>query len=196
MVSRAAALSVGAGQDDRTLVERAAKGDSWALRALYDRHAGRLLALALRTLGSRGDADEVVQETFVDAWRRAREFDEGRGSVGAWLTTLARTRAIDRLRSRAASGRAASSAAAEPADPPAGPPELAARAEVGLRVRDALGTLPSEQREALELAYFEGLSHREIAERTGEPLGTVKTRVRLGMEKLQGILADLGGSVS
>ncbi|HUB08512.1 MAG TPA: sigma-70 family RNA polymerase sigma factor [Myxococcales bacterium] len=174
-------------------MNRVARGDQWALRALYDRYASRLTALALRSLGNRGEADEIVQETFVEAWKRAREFDPSRGSVGAWLTTIARTRAIDRLRSLSASKRAATASAAEPLPSPVNPGEEAAQRQAAARVRAALATLPAEQREALELAYFEGLSHREIAERTGQPLGTVKTRVRLGMEKLLACLGDLGG---
>ncbi|MHB8419302.1 MAG: RNA polymerase sigma factor [Myxococcales bacterium] len=192
MGSKTAIAPLAEGRDEEALVRRVADGDSWALRALYDRYAPRLMALALRCLNTRGDAEEIVQETFVEAWRRAREFDPIRGSPGAWLTTIARTRSIDRLRSRAVAGRVRAASAAEPPEPPEGPGEEAARRQAAARVRAALETLPVEQREALELAYFEGLSHSEIAGRTRQPLGTVKTRVRLGMEKLLARLSDLG----
>ncbi len=172
-------------------VKRVAGGDSSALRELYRRYAGRVQAIALRCLGVRGDAEEVVQETFVEVWRRAKDFDDRRGTVGAWLTTIARTRAIDRLRSRGSASRVSTASAAEAVDPVPSPGDNAMQRQAQERVRQALDTLPAEQRQALELAYFEGLSHSEIAQRTGQPLGTVKTRVRLGMEKLQRILQDL-----
>lgn len=175
-------------------MKRVAGGDQPALRELYQRYAGRVQAIAQRCLGVRGDAEEVVQETFVEVWRRARDFDDARGSVGAWLTTIARTRAIDRLRSRTSAYRASTASAAEAPEPSPSPGDFAMQRQTQERVRRALETLPAEQRLALELAYFEGLSHSEIAQRTGQPLGTVKTRVRLGMEKLQGFLKDLVGA--
>jgi RNA polymerase sigma-70 factor, ECF subfamily len=147
------------------------------------------MGVALRVLRERSEAEEVLQDTFLEVWRRAREYSPARGTVEAWLLTIARTRAIDRLRSRSARGRMVEAKSAEP--PEAGPklPDvLSAAAEDAQRVQAALLGLPVEQRMALELAYWEGLSQTEIAERTGQPLGTVKTRVRLALLKLAGKL--------
>lgn len=147
------------------------------------------MGVALRVLRERGDAEEVLQETFIEVWRRAREYTSSRGTVEAWLLTIARTRAIDRLRSRAARGRMAEAKSAEPAESsPSLPDALSAAAQDAQRIQAALATLPGEQRVALELAYWEGLSQTEIAERTGQPLGTVKTRVRLALLKLAALL--------
>ena len=147
------------------------------------------MGVALRVLRERADAEEVLQETFIEVWRRAREYAPSRGSVEAWLLTIARTRAIDRLRSRAARGRMAEAVSAEPAQAvPKLPDMLSATAEDAMRVQAALCALPVEQRMALELAYWEGLSQTEIATRTGQPLGTVKTRVRLALLKLARLL--------
>jgi RNA polymerase sigma-70 factor (ECF subfamily) len=183
-------------REESALVKRVAGGDQSALRELYQRYAGRVLAIAQRCLGVRGDAEEVVQETFVEIWRRAGDFDDRRGSVGAWLTTIARTRAIDRLRSRSSANRASQASAAEAPEPVPSPGDSAIQRQTQERVRGALAGLPAEQRQVLELAYFEGLSHSEIAQRTGQPLGTVKTRVRLAMEKLQKALQDLAAGSS
>src|SRR5262249_30473398 len=155
------------------------RGDGGALRVLYDRCAGRVLAIALRVLGSRGDAEEIVQEVFIQVWNRAGDYDPERGGALAWVVTMARSRAIDRLRSRGAQARAAAALDPDPLTPPP-PSELAEERQLRERVGAALATLPVEQRRAIELAYFEGLSQSEIAGVTGDPLGTVKTRVRLG----------------
>jgi RNA polymerase sigma-70 factor (ECF subfamily) len=173
------------------LLARAGRGDADALEALYRRHGPRAMGVALRVLRERSDAEEVLQETFVEVWRRAREYSSSRGTVEAWLLTITRTRAIDRLRSRAARGRMAEAKSAEP--PESGPqlPEaLSAAAQDAARVQVALATLPPEQRVALELGYWEGLSQTEIADRTGQPLGTVKTRVRLALLKLAALLGS------
>jgi RNA polymerase sigma-70 factor, ECF subfamily len=171
------------------LLGRAGRGDADALEALYRRHGPRAMGVALRVLRVRSDAEEVLQETFVEVWRRAREYTPSRGTVEAWLLTIARTRAIDRLRSRAARGRMAEAKGAEPPEPgPSLPDALAVAAQDAGRVQAALAELPKDQRVALELAYWEGLSQTEIAERTGQPLGTVKTRVRLALLKLAGLL--------
>jgi RNA polymerase sigma-70 factor (ECF subfamily) len=147
------------------------------------------MGVALRVLKERSDAEEVLQETFLEVWKRAREYTPSRGTVEAWLLTIARTRAIDRLRSRSARGRMVEAKSAEPPDSgPSLPDALSVAAQDARRVQAALATLPSEQRRALELAYWEGLSQTEIAERTGQPLGTVKTRVRLALLKLSGLL--------
>lgn len=178
-------------EGDRQLATRIALGDSVALRQLYDRCVGRAYAIALRILRIRAEADEVVQETFLQVWKKAREYDPSRGGIEGWVVTIARTRAIDRVRERGASTRLTEHIQLEPvpqsARPPA-PQEVAESHQEQARVRAALEQLPPEQRAVLELAFYEGLSHREISERTGVPLGTVKTRVRLAMQKLAALL--------
>jgi RNA polymerase sigma-70 factor, ECF subfamily len=179
--------------DDRRLVERAAAGDAAALRSLYERYSGLGLALALRIVGRRSEAEEVLQEAFLAVWRRAPEYDAGRGEVGAWITTIVRTRALDRVRARAAAARMVAAQAAEPAPPPPPSPlEDAERKRAREEVGAALAALPDEQRRALELAYYDGLSQTEIAARTGAPLGTVKTRIKLAVDKLAGLLGGRG----
>jgi RNA polymerase sigma-70 factor (ECF subfamily) len=163
------------------------------MRMLYARCAGRAWAVALRVLGSRADAEEVLQETFLDVWRRAREFDPSRGGVETWVTTIARTRAIDRKRAMGTVSRTNEDVALQPppvSASPVSPVEAAAQGQDQARVAAALHELPPEQRTVVELAYFEGLSQREIADRTGDPLGTVKTRARLALEKLATLLKD------
>jgi len=170
-----------------------AAGGGDALRALYRSCGGKVMAVALRILRDRGEAEDVVQETFLELWRRGDAYDARRASPSTWAIVIARSRAIDRLRARTASARAAAAREEEPRpDPPALEP-VEAREERE-RVLGALAELPPEQREAVELAYFEGLSHREIAGRTGQPLGTVKTRVRLAMEKLEARLVAQEGT--
>jgi RNA polymerase sigma-70 factor (ECF subfamily) len=176
--------------DDVPLCAQVARGDARALRSLYERHAGRVKAVALRVLASAPEAEEIVQETFVEVWRRSSQYDRGRGAVRAWIVTIARSRAIDRLRSRGAGERTVAGLARE--DRPTGGPSPLEDVEQRIereRVARALAELPDPQRRVIELAYFEGKTQREIAEVTGEPLGTIKTRVRLAMEKLAGLLA-------
>jgi RNA polymerase sigma-70 factor (ECF subfamily) len=180
---------------DRALLQQVALGNSAAMRTLYERCAGRAWAVTLRILGSRADAEEVLQEAFLEVWRRAREFDPSRGGVETWVMTIARTRAIDRKRSMGTVARVAEEAAAEPppvSATPVDPSESAEQGQERARVAAALRELPPEQRQVVELAYFEGLSQREIAERTGDPLGTVKTRARLALEKLATLLGPPG----
>lgn len=173
--------------EDGTVLEGVRRGDARALEQLYRLHSPRLYALLLRMLRETADAEEVLQETFVDAWRRAGEYAVSRGSVDAWLITIARSRAIDRIRHRGARLRLVrqNELLAPAGAPAADPPDVHAET----RLRRALGTLPPEQRRALELAYWQGLSQSEISEHTGDPLGTVKTRVRLGLQRLAEILA-------
>lgn len=162
-------------------------GETDALAELYDRYAGILLAVARRILGAAGDAEEVLQEVFLQAWNQAERYDAERSSVSTWLILIARTRALDRLRSRGAQQRTAAAVAAEPPAPDTSSrlDEHVLRAERRRRVRGALAEIPEEQRRVLELAFYEGLSQSEIATRTGAPLGTVKTRALLGMKKLR-----------
>ena len=179
---------------DRELLARVARGDVTALRALYDQHASRAITIAFRILRNREEAENVVQETFLEVWRRSAQFDPGRGGAVAWVVTIARSRAIDRLRARTIAGRTIASAS-EDADgllpTPAPSPALEAeRRRDERRVAAALGALPAAQRRTIELAYFEGLSQSEIAVKTASPLGTVKMRVKLAMAKLADLLGD------
>jgi RNA polymerase sigma-70 factor (ECF subfamily) len=175
-------------ETDRALIARIEARDADALAALYDRHAARLLGLASRILGAGGEAEEVVQELFLYVWRAAATFDPERGSVLAWLLVATRSRAIDRLRARRpiSTGGAMKSLDEMPESASAGSVEgdSAAREWEAICLA-AIRELPPEQRRVLELAYFEGLTHTEIAEKTATPLGTVKTRARLGLMKLR-----------
>jgi RNA polymerase sigma-70 factor, ECF subfamily len=161
----------------KTLLRRIASGDQKALGELYDLFAGFAYGLALRILHDATEAEDVVQEVFVQAWRQSSRYDPVRGSPEAWLCTMARTRALDRLRRRVARREEPSESAPSPSGAP--------RAEEALTVRKALQGLPLDQRRALELAYYEGLTQTEIAQHLGEPLGTIKTRIRSGMIRLR-----------
>jgi RNA polymerase sigma-70 factor, ECF subfamily len=185
--------------DDAALVLRVARGDERALGALYDRWSPLVFSLCAHILGDDDEAEEAVEETFWQAWRQAARYDAGRGAVSTWLTTIARSRALDRLRARrrrqeqpmtnlAETDRAQVDATVRRSDDPARDAELTERRSL---VRQALLALPLEQREVIELAYFRGFSQSEIAEHTGQPLGTTKTRVRLAMEKLRDRLGIL-----
>jgi RNA polymerase sigma-70 factor, ECF subfamily len=186
------------GADDRVgdvaALTRMAQGDGDALAELYDRHARPVYSLALRILRDVRDAEDVVQEVFAQAWRQASRYSASRGVVAAWLLTLARSRAIDRLRARRARPEGLSDERAATHLIDARPPidwQLLS-AEQAARVRAALDDLPVLQRVAIELAYFEGLTHVEIADRLEQPLGTVKTRIRLALGKLREVLAGAG----
>lgn len=176
----------GAMDADVDVVMRVAAGDRDAVAELYDRHASRVLGLAYRIVQNSSDAEDVVQEVFSQAWRTAPAYRATRGTVAGWLLMMARTRAIDRLRSR--QGKQASVGAdrleSVPSDSPAVPDQLIA-SEQAVQVREAMLELPADQRTALELAYFEGLTHTEIAERLRTPLGTVKTRIRSALTALR-----------
>jgi len=184
---------------DHALVQRMAAGDERALGELYDRHGRAAYALACAIVGERADAEEVVVDVFGQAWRAAAQFEPARGSVGGWLATIARTRALDLVRKRGrrsrALGRAASLSEGGLASPVAAgdaPDRNAERAEARRLVTRALTDLSAPQRRAIELAYVGGLSQSEIAAQLGEPLGTVKTRIRDGMAKLRTLLAGEG----
>jgi RNA polymerase sigma-70 factor (ECF subfamily) len=173
-----------------SLLAAVADGDLEAFETLYDRHSPTVYALLLRILGRPEDAQEVLQETFVKAWSNAKMFDAGRGSEIAWLIAIARSRGIDRLRSRRVRGDRENEAGREISHLSANVvnatgAESAIHEEERSAVRGALAELPEAQRRALEMAYFDGLSQSEIAAKLGEPLGTIKTRMQLGMKKLR-----------
>lgn len=159
------------------MLRRLAEGDPAALAELYDAHASLAYGIALRIVREPGDAEDVVQEAFLQAWRQAHRYDPARGSPQAWLSAIVRTRALDRLRRRAARRPPAEAAPAAPRD--------ASDPDAVLAVRTALQALSADQRRALELAYYEDLSQSEIAARLGVPLGTVKTRIRAAMIRLR-----------
>lgn len=173
---------------DIETLQAIAGGDERALAALYDRYRLILFGLILRILHSQPEAEDVLQEVFLQVWRRASDFDEKRGRPFTWLVTLARSRAIDRLRSVSARERMTEGAARAVPDSISDAAADAVKSEQGEIVRRALAQLPEEQRHTLLLAYFEGLTQTEIAERTGIPLGTIKTRMRSGMIKLRELL--------
>jgi RNA polymerase sigma-70 factor (ECF subfamily) len=199
----AAIGTVGMGQPDRgsadefhvdqEAVRRMARRDPDGLAELYDRYSRAIYSFALHIVGEQGEAEDVVQEVFAQAWAQAPRYEPSRGAVPAWLLTMTRSRAIDRLRTRRA--RPDSQSADEgqlhrlvdPAEPP----------DVGLftrdqitRVRSAMSRLPVMQRVVIEMAYLEGLSQREIAERLDAPIGTIKTRARLALLKLREALTE------
>ena len=184
--SQLQAVPHGAAEADISVVQRLAAGDRDAVAELYDRHAARIMGLAIRIVRNSSDAEDVVQEVFSQAWRTAPNYQPARGTVAGWLLMMARTRAIDRLRSRQARRDAADGADLDglPADVAPVSEQLIASQQAA-RVREAMMTLPVEQRAALELAYFEGLTQTEIAERTQTPLGTVKTRIRTALTSLR-----------
>jgi len=176
---------------DQSALSRMAQGEGDAVAELYDRHARPVYSLALRILGDVTEAEDVVQEVFSQAWRQASRYNTSRGAVAAWLLTMARSRAIDRLRARRSRPKSASDehAADTIVDTALPVDSQVISFEQITRVRAALDELPMLQKLAIELAYFEGFTHAEIAERLEQPLGTVKTRIRLALMKLREVLA-------
>ena len=186
--------------EDAAHLRAVAGGDERAFAEIYDRYSPILLGLLLRILRSRPEAEDVLQEVFLQVWQQARSFDAARGRAFTWLVTLARSRAIDRLRASDSRERAAQrSAEGAPPAAPAGEwaEEAAVRAERAEAVRGALAELPDEQRQVLVLAYLEGMSQSEIAAAKNQPLGTVKTRTRSGLKKLsEALRVRLGGQLA
>jgi RNA polymerase sigma-70 factor, ECF subfamily len=175
------------------LIQRVAKQDREAFSQLYDRCSSLVFTLAMRMLKVRSDAEDLLQEVFVQVWRQAGNYSEERGSPEAWIMNIARSRAIDKIRSIRRMeksfaltddpARTESSSTVE---------SSAAQSEVRITMNSALANLPESQRRVLELAYFDGLTQTEIAERLAEPLGTVKTRMRSGIQRLREILGTRG----
>lgn len=174
---------------DTSLLQAIARKDEPALAALYDRYRLTLFGLLMRILNSREEAEDVLQEVFLQVWRRAADFDERRGRPFTWLVTLTRSRAIDRLRQLNSRERLISSDVEVLAFSVLDPAQDAFRSEQRDLVAGALAELSEEQRHTLTLAYFEGLTQSEIAARLSSPLGTVKTRMRSGMIKLRELLS-------
>jgi RNA polymerase sigma-70 factor (ECF subfamily) len=179
-------------------VELIARRSEAALAELFDATSPRVYGLARRILRDPAAAEEATLDVYAQVWRDAGRYDSGKGSVAAWLLTLARSRAIDLLRSR--ERRAETEAPLEPAeamiDDAAGPEEASLESERARQVRRALAALPADQRRALEAAYFRGLSHTEVAAALGQPLGTIKTRIRTGLLALRRALGPEAGEES
>jgi RNA polymerase sigma-70 factor, ECF subfamily len=183
-------------EEDEQLIGRLATGDTTALDPLYDRYAGLVFALVLRILGDRQAAEDLLQEVFVRAWQRAGTYQQARGRVTTWLLGIAHNLAIDEVRRRGRRPQGVTEREADDADEPllsvpSTDPDVADQAWERLRrtrISAALAQLPSAQRAIIELAYFEGYTQSEIAAQLGEPLGTVKTRTRLGLRKLRDML--------
>ena len=182
--------SAGTGSETSTLITRIAAGDRDAFSRFYDLLAPTAFGLIRRVLRDPEAAAEVLQEVFWQVWREAPQYDPGRGSPEAWLVMRAKTRAIDRLRSIRRRDRTfvapVDESVARSSDEPAENPAVVA--EDRSLIQTALAQLPEPQRRVIELAFFDGLTQSEIAARLGEPLGTVKTRARLGLERLRGVL--------
>jgi RNA polymerase sigma-70 factor, ECF subfamily len=173
---------------DVELLHSVSHGDEAALARLYDRHRAVLFGLLLRILNNRDEAEDVLQDVFIQVWRRAGDFDASRGKPFTWLVTLARSRAIDRLRSLGSRQRTALNAAENEAEQVSDALADTARSEQRQIVERALAELPDDQRHALVLAYLDGMTQSEIATVLGTPLGTIKTRMRSGMNKLRTLL--------
>jgi RNA polymerase sigma-70 factor (ECF subfamily) len=179
-------------ENDVELLKAIAAKDDAALGQLYDRYRLILFGVLMRILNNREEAEDVLQEVFLQVWRRAADFDENRGRPFTWLVTLARSRGIDRLRTLASRERAVVAGANESSEDISDAASDAIRSEQRGVVNGALAQLPEEQKRPLMLAYFDGLTQSEIATQLGAPLGTVKTRMRTGMIKLRELLSGKG----
>jgi RNA polymerase sigma-70 factor, ECF subfamily len=172
---------------DEQLMSRVAAGDEAAFAELYDRHAARVLGFLVRMLGRQDDAEDVLQETFWQVWKQAGDFDPSRASAKGWLYLLARSRATDLLRRRR---REPAQLDAETPSPTAAPLEGLEAQDDGRALADALTRLTPEQRLAIQEAFYGGLTYEEVARRASLPVGTVKTRIRTGMQRLRDILKE------
>jgi RNA polymerase sigma-70 factor (ECF subfamily) len=181
-------------EEDVKLLKAIAARNEAALAQLYDRYRLILFGLLMRILNNREEAEDVLQEVFLQVWRKAEDFDENRGRPFTWLVTLGRSRGIDRLRTLAARDRVAEAGAKEVVDQISDAASDAFKSEQRGLVNEALSQLPDEQKRPLMLAYFDGLTQSEIATRLGAPLGTVKTRMRTGLVNLRELLAGKGES--
>jgi RNA polymerase sigma-70 factor (ECF subfamily) len=182
-------------ESDILLLKAIAARDEAALAQLYDRYRTILFGLLMRILNNREEAEDVLQEVFLQVWRKAADFDESRGRPFTWLVTLARSRGIDRLRTLASRERVAEAGAREVSEEISDAATDAFKSEQRGLVSDALAKLPDEQKRPIMLAYFDGLTQSEIATHLGSPLGTVKTRMRTGMIRLRELLAGQGESL-
>jgi RNA polymerase sigma-70 factor (ECF subfamily) len=170
---------------DSILMSRIRAGDEDALAALHDRYAQVVYSVALRVLGETTQAEDILQEIFLQLWRNPQTFDSSRGSLGAWLAVIARHRAIDYLRRRRPETDIEDVVVAVDSNL-----EQVAERNIAIdKVRAAVDHLPAEQRKPLEMSFFQGLTHSEIAAKTGEPLGTIKTRIRAALFALRKVLA-------
>lgn len=186
--------------DGRPLAEllaRAAQGDEGAFACVYEQTCRRVYGVTLRVLREPGAAEEAALDTYVSVWRRAGSYDRERGEPLTWMLTIARSKAIDRLRARTRRGRGRSELDLDTAlgrlaaaDPTPSPEAASVHAERCVQVRSALERLPRSQRDAIERAYFGGQSHSEVARALGEPLGTVKSRIRVGLTSLRRALRE------
>ncbi len=170
------------------------RGDERALATLYDQTHGWIHGLCARIVGDEQAAEEVTLDAYMQVWRTAGSYEPGRGSPMAWLVTVARSRAIDKLRTLASRRKREQPflEGFDAAQQALSPEVLSVDSEMHQRVLQAVSTLPREQSRAIELAFLQGLTHTEIAEKLKEPVGTVKTRIRLGMQKLRDILRPFG----
>jgi RNA polymerase sigma-70 factor (ECF subfamily) len=182
---------------DEDLMARVRDGDSAAFEVIYDRHGGVAYSLAYRMCGRKPAAEDVVQEAFLSAWRRASSYDPARGSLRTWLLGIVHHRAVDALRRSGNDGRRRVDVPVEEMDFDAGisvDAEVIERDRAGV-VRHALSELPAEQSKVIELAYFGGFTHTEIADMLGVPIGTVKGRMRLGLTKMRTRFEPLGEAI-
>jgi RNA polymerase sigma-70 factor, ECF subfamily len=166
---------------DEALIERIRSGDETAMADMYERYSGIVYGVALRVLGDTGAAEDVLQEVFLQLWRNPQAFDPNRGKLATWLAVIARNRAIDHLRKRPLEDDIEDL----PISTGVNLENEAARRLAVDKIRGVLSRLPQEQRRALEMAFFEGMTHTEIASKTGDPLGTIKTRIRAGLLALR-----------
>jgi RNA polymerase sigma-70 factor (ECF subfamily) len=178
--------------EDSYLIGRISAGDQEAFARFFDLHSAAVLGLVFRILGTHSEAEEVLQEVFLQVWRQSDRYEPGRSTPRGWLLMLGRSRALDRLRRREARGRHEQEAMADAGFPRLASPvgtERLEETERSERVQTALNLLSPEQRRCIELAFFEGLTHTQIADRLAAPLGTVKSRILLGMNKLRQALS-------